>query len=325
MATFDLQDAPGAARDAQVLAHLNAGTLDPVSWVPVTSSAGDHTGQFLVTADAVKIGGVRFGAGAQLAQQLADGLGALLLTPKLLDLMYAQAATVLPPFPDYSPLMMNSSWFIKHSGRIDAAMKTAGYKGGIVQTLGKPWMISNQLATHAGKAENYGWALPPGTKSPWNGVAIYPAVTSKAMVIQQPGWAHGLDQADYSETVQLLNRWCVVDGQKRDVADILLDPMLSALVSHEGALTKSVLRQPGVPQYVCKLPASSGPTPAFRQFVQPASTPASDSNGLCPMPPEPMISVPSPDGTDWTLVALSAAAIATVTAGFWFAIKLAGR
>lgn len=319
MAAFDLQEKPGPARDNQVLAHLNAGTLDPVSWVPVTSEIPGHTGQFLVTADALKLGGVRFGAGAQLAQQLADGLGALLLTPKLLDLMYAQASTPITPFPDYNATMMeNSSWFVKHSARIDAALAAAGYSGGIVQTVGKPWMISNQLLSHSGKSENYGWHLPPGTKSPWNGVAIYPAVTTKALVIQQPGWAHGLDQADYSETCQFVNRWCVVDGAKRDIADVLMDPILSALVSHEGPLQAAALRQPGVPQYVCKLPASKA-LDVKHALVEPAST-----NGLCPMPPEPEVTLP-PGKTDWSLVAVGAASIATLTAGFLLAIRHAGR
>jgi hypothetical protein len=320
VATFDLQEAPGPARDAQVLAHLNAGDLDPVAWVPLKSEIAGHTGQFLVMADALKLGGVRFGAGAMLAQQLADGMGAMLLTPKLLDMMYEQAAVQIPPFPDFNATMMeNSSWFVKHSGRIDAAIKAAGYTTGIVQTIGKPWMISNALLSHPGKAENYGWHLPPGTKSPWKGIAIYPSVTTKAMVIQQPGWAHGLDQADYSETVQLVNRWCVVDGVKRDLADVLMDPALSFLASHEGPLNKGVLRQPGVPQYVCKLPPSPTPQQAMRVLLQ-----QQQQGGLCPMPPQPPVYEP-PERTNWTIVAWGTAAIAAVTWGFTLALKHAGR
>ena len=59
-----------------------------------------------VMADALKLGGVRVGAGAGLAQQIADVLGAMLLTPKVLDLMYAARAVTVAPMLQFDAQQM---------------------------------------------------------------------------------------------------------------------------------------------------------------------------------------------------------------------------
>lgn len=49
-----------------------------------------------------------------------------------------------------------------------------------------------------------------------------------------------------SQNCTLVARGCVVDGQSRDLLEILRDPELAPLASHQGVLR--ILRQPGVPE-----------------------------------------------------------------------------
>ena len=234
----------GPTRDAAILQRITGGDHDPVQWGTVVSDVNGHHGEFQVFADALKLDGVRFGVGARLAQQIADALDCLLLTPRLLDLMYEQAAVVLDPFPLGTEDMMGLARFEKHSGLIDDALAAAGYSAGIIQSIGKPWMLDNDLLTHPGKAENYGWHLPKGTGPYWKGVHLNPTASLPDILCIQPrSWAHGLDQEDYSEVVLLVSKACSVDGQPAVLGDVLQDPELAALASHQGAL--KLLRQPG--------------------------------------------------------------------------------
>ena len=237
----------GPQRDAAILERIHQGNFE-ITWTEVTSSIEGHTATFQVFADALKIEGVRFGAGAGLAQKIADTLGCSLLTPKLLELLYMQRAVTIPPFPMYDATkMMTTEWFEAHSAKIDAELVIKGYAGGIVQTTGKPWMISNDLLLHPGHSENYGWFCPPGTGVNYRGCTTYASVgIPNIRVLQQPGWAHGLDQADYSETVTLVSLACDVDGQATDLRTVLQDKELAPLASHQGVLR--CLRQPGVPE-----------------------------------------------------------------------------
>jgi hypothetical protein len=100
--------------------------------------------------------------------------------------------------------MLDTDIFIRETGLIDKAIN--GHSG-LVQSVGKPFVLSKLCSTTRGT--NYGWTLPKGTKSPWNGVPIYPSVTLNSMVIQQPGNAHGLNQDDYASS---LTRGCVAVG-----------------------------------------------------------------------------------------------------------------
>ncbi len=235
------------ARESAILVRVQNGTADPIAWSAITSTIAGHAATFYVMSDALKIDGVRPGMSARGAQLVADNLGAMLLTPKLLDLAYAQRAVTIPPELMYDDnRMMTNAWFVRQSAAVDAAIAAAGYSSGIVQTVGKPWMISNALEAHAGHGENYGWHTPPGTGATYKGAPTYASVTLPGVrVLQQPGWTHDFAfQADYAETCVLLRADCVVDGVARKTGDVLQDATLCALGSHEGPLR--IIRQPGV-------------------------------------------------------------------------------
>jgi hypothetical protein len=236
---MSLPDNP-SARNSYILDAVSAGRAQIV-WTPLTITASGHTIVLQVTGDAVMVDAVRFGAGARLAQQIADLTGSLLVTPKVMDLMFGARIMTLQPFPLGTQKMMSTDTFIHHSSLIDQAIGNSS-RNGIIMTTGKPFCLSN--AATAAHGVNYGWHLPLSTPKPWEGIAIYPSVTLTSQVIQQPGTAHSLDQDDYASTVLLMRRDVGVDGAAQDLATVLQDATLGPILSHEGPLKQT--RQPGV-------------------------------------------------------------------------------
>jgi hypothetical protein len=253
----------------------------------------------LVSSDALKIDGVRVNVSATLQQQIADALGAMLMTPKIADLAYGARTGTLVPSP--APIASTSAAMVAHSQRVDAQANKLGLQAStsdLLETVGKHWIIDDDVLSHPGKATNYGWMLPGGTKSPWQGIAVYPSVTGQAMVIQQPSWAHDVSHLDYSQICKLVYRACLVNGQSDDLARVLQDPTLASLVSHSGPV--KVLRQPGVPVFAC-------PTPGV------GATPG----GLCPPPPwtGSFGNAPAPPSSGvWPAVACGALNVASAAA-----------
>lgn len=229
-----------------------------VSFSPVTSTYKNHTATFYVTSTPVKIDGFYPGMGARLMQQVADLLDCTLLTARLSDLAYMQrAVTVTPITLTMMHLTTNEMMLIstmrKNSQMLDEALVKAGYAGGLFFGPFKPWVIANELAKYPGKGENYGQYIPQAGGTSWLGVPLARTVSEPSIGVIQGYWwppFHGIDQNDYSEGASLWSRYCVVDGAPRDTIDVMPDPELCGLVTHDG---KPLLvgRQPGVAPYNC--------------------------------------------------------------------------
>jgi hypothetical protein len=254
----------GPARDEATLAFIRGGNYQ-ITWATITSSIPGHTASFRVFADALKVdgielttssdarvkpgvyNGVRINATAAIEQQVADLLYCSLLTPKLADLLYVQRQVTLLPRP--MPITSTTQGMILETLWLDDDIRKQGADPkapkGIVQSVGKHWTISNELAKYGGsRAENYGWHFPKPT---FDGRGWGAAVTPPWRLIQDMGWAHDPSHVDYSQNIVLVSRTCVVDGQPMDLRKLLVDPVLAPLASHQGPLT--VLRQPGVQEF----------------------------------------------------------------------------
>ena len=237
-----------------ILAAVQSGDASH-AWSLVTSTSGTHTATFRVFSDALKVNGVRCGVSATLAQQIADVLSCRLLTPKLANLLWLQRTATVVPYPltqTAADLAVMTKWARaeRESALIDAAVAKIG-GGGLVQTVGKHWVLDNDLLSHPGHAENYGWHFNGAT---FDGSAWEPAVTPPLRVIQGRGWAHDAKHVDYSQTCVLVWQTCVVDGHQTTLDAVLQSAELAPLASHQGAL--KLLRQPGV----ALPPAASSPT-----------------------------------------------------------------
>lgn len=233
------QDSP--ARDAWILDAVRAGEAE-VALAEIEVSANGHTGLFTVFADGLMLGGIRVNVSAKLQQQIADTLGAMLLTPRLADLIFQNRAVSLPPMP--RQITSSTSAMIDQSDKISAAIPPGAQ--GIKNTIGKHWCLVKSIfsdsAKAASKAANYGWHFEGIS---FQGIKGEPSVSLPGVrVIQGVGTVHNYSHTDYSQICQLVLRRCVVDGEERDLADVVMDAELAPLVSHEGPLPG--WRQPGI-------------------------------------------------------------------------------
>jgi hypothetical protein len=310
-------------------------------WTFIDSAWNGHTARIRVLEKPIKINGFYPGAGARLAQQVADLLGAVFMTARVSDLRFKQAATkiapvfydamvdsngnALPAFtnPDGSrgaPADMTKVYVMRlYAQYLDAAAKKAGYSGGVLGDCGKPWIIDNQLAATPSMAENYGFYQQ---QQPGPGhipaMQIFEPGSLPGVAVVQGYWfppAHsaaqtndyGGDQADYSETLSgFMHRTMILDGKDgADVVDVASNPETCGLISVNGK-PLTVFRQPNIPVYAC---------PLGSKIV------ADEKGDMCPTPPVPSTSTSNGGGGGfpWIPLALggAAAGIAYATRDKW--------
>lgn len=222
-----------------------------VDWTTIESVHGELKLHIAVMRDAMKIDGIRYPATAIDLQKVADYLDCLLLTPKVLDLIWLEAGKTGVQFDP----VINSKYMGKTvivaimpardvSELVDAKIEAVGDNGGIIASVGKYWVLTNKLLSGkfgASQACNYGWH---------SSTAPYAAVTPGLKVWQSVGSAHNNRHVDPSQVIRLMHRdaWLSRGGEPAEYVDlrtVATDPELVPLISHEGVL--KVLRQPGVP------------------------------------------------------------------------------
>lgn len=239
-------------RNKYILQCVQNGKYE-MEWAPLTSSIPGHQARFWVSADALKIEGVRVNVSAYLQQQIADLIGASLLTVKLADLRFAQAQIRLEPHP--RPITAQTQAMIEQSGKIDQDLQGKEITGKIIDTLGKHWCISDELIRAPKiQALNYGWHFA-GSPS-FHGIKGYPCDSGQIdpishlpyHTIQNSATAHDYNHTDYSQIACLVRLDCEVDGQPMPLLDLLRHPQLSFLASHSGPMT--ITRQPSVPETI---------------------------------------------------------------------------
>jgi hypothetical protein len=236
-----IPEGPSEARD-QYLLDLVARGEAIGTFVPLQLAANGHTATVYVNADALKTPeGVRFNVSANLLQQMADLLNARLLTPLLVEQMYAQRAVTLKPHPlGGTPDMSTTRKMEQHSRLIDDDIAALGGVADdqIINTVGKDWVVTNKLwknGVPTGKAANMGWLF----EGPGKGEATrLPGVKA----IQGVGTWHNGRHVDYSQVAHLVLREAILDGQPVDLDVLYTTPEYAPLVSHEGPLFD--VRQP---------------------------------------------------------------------------------
>ncbi len=233
-------------REKYIFDRVLAGTFE-AKWVEVTHTVLGKTARFFVMEDALKIDNVRVNVSAALQQRLADVFDASLMTAQIADLVYISAARRVDP----APMTISTSVvsMVKHSSNVDSRLRTLGISDGLVADPGKHWILDKKMELTPGRACNYGWHFI-GTS--YRGIVGF-RVASKlnsiggkgVKVIQPNATAHDASHSDYSQVCQLISQTCWIDGVEKRFSDLLLDPVLSSWVSHQGPLKN--IRQPNVP------------------------------------------------------------------------------
>ena len=212
-----------------------------VELADVVSRGQDGTAlRVRVFRDALKIDGVRVSATAPELQQVADLLFCTLLTPKVVDLVWEQATVKFDPVIRADGKIVAVSTDQRVSGLVDAeiAKKGGGGGGALIDSIGKYWVLSNQLARpgllHGVEtACNYGWlgkSAPNGTVTPGH------------KCWQPPQCGHNYGHKDPSQVIRLMKRKAVLlrpcrPEEEVDLVDVLQNPELATLVNHDGPIT----------------------------------------------------------------------------------------
>ena len=157
------------------------------------------------------------------AQRIADQLGCVLPTRKMVDAIYAAAVVKLPPAPiPPSPAMTTVAVFERHNEMVRAqreALLTAHPLGTLVAGHKKDLVISARLASVTNKVAIYGWHQT-------NGVPIQPLYLG-----------HTASWVDYSQCARLISKTMLVNGETKSVAEVLADTKFCGLLSDEGVVT----------------------------------------------------------------------------------------
>lgn len=203
-------------REELIVQAVARGAYDPPEWTTVTANYKGRRAQIQVSTDALKILGVRVDVTAEGAQRIADILGTVLPTPRILQLVWEQATVRIDPCNSTpNAQMASTARMLEHSECVD--QRIAG-RTGLVANEGKHWVISTRIAGKDTLAANYGWFMK-GRRP-----------------IQTVGTRHDTAHTDYSQIVRLVKPMIRVDGREVDIRHVGRSPELSGLVSDEGPL-----------------------------------------------------------------------------------------
>ncbi|MGA2750402.1 MAG: hypothetical protein ABSG59_16630 [Verrucomicrobiota bacterium] len=224
---------PAAQREEQILSQILAGNvpqslrrLCPVGVTNIIDGA-TNSAIFFVTADYLGVGAdddfFRAPMTPGTAQRIADQLGCLLPTPKMVDAIYRAAEVKLTPAPIApSAAMTTVPVFVAHNEMVRTQRLEsieAHPPGALVAGHQKDVVICAKLAASPGKVAIYGWHRT-------NGVPIQPLYLG-----------HADTWVDYSHGVRLVSQQMLLNGSNTTVARVLADPKLLALLSDEGVVT----------------------------------------------------------------------------------------
>ncbi len=221
----------GPARDDAIVDQVLSGNLPaflrhltPVTLAGKLAGGAQVLITICVTPDYLAVGDdrdfVRVPMGLAAAARVANELGFLLPTPKMVDAIYQQAKVHVAPSPmTPGSRMASTAYLLEHDRTVDQqrarvsrelAELTAGQKKDIV--------LTNRLLSKPGRVAIYGWHRP-------NGKPIQPLST-----------VHGAAYADYSHGVRLVSRLAYVNGQQVPLSQIMQDRDLARIVTGEGPI-----------------------------------------------------------------------------------------
>ncbi len=162
---------------------------------PIRSDYRGSTAEIMVSADALKIDGVRVAVSARTQQHVADVLDLRLPTPRICDLAWEQSEVrVKPQLGKPDAHMADWSRIVEHSRKIDAALPKGAKDYQLTRNVGKDWVLSKRILERKGAAANYGWFDAKAGHLSHSGMKLW----------QPLGTAHNVDHYDYSQTATFI-------------------------------------------------------------------------------------------------------------------------
>ena len=184
----------------------------------ILSDGKTHSIDFQVSPDYLSVGTdtdfVRTPLTPRGAMPILAAMGCTLPTKKMVDEIDSHAEVKLAPVP-MTANRESVNTFLESNQQIEAER---GGKTGLITGVKKDVVFTNRLHETPGKVAIYGWRQLDGTP-------IQPLTT-----------VHVNSYVDYSHGIRAVKQTAVVDGKAETIAWVLKDPVLSALLSDEGAI-----------------------------------------------------------------------------------------
>ncbi len=225
-----LIEVPPIERESTLAKEILQGNLPGWGRKFTNVSAKIHTGTgevhrivYRVSPDYLAIGGnedfVRVPLTPYAAQHLADMMGCVLPTRKMVDDIHKAALLKLAP----QPLTLEReslATFSQHNQLIQDQLKSND-AGKLISGIKKDVVVTNELLERPSHVAIYGWHQ-------LDGKPIQPLTT-----------IHIDSYVDYSHGIRLVDQWAVVDGSPMRIEEVLRDMTLCSLLSDEGPLLQS--------------------------------------------------------------------------------------
>jgi len=226
------------SRQAVLWQQFEAGNVPSLlaRLVPVTirrQIAGrERTATFWVTPDYFGFGRdgdwCRMPMSPPLAQSIAERLGCVLPTRRMVDAIWSAAPAQLEPFP-FSPREHDITalpLFFEHHRQIELQFEQwrgDGTRDQLVAGIKKDVVASPLVSAYPGRVVIYGWHRRDGRP------------------IQPLSKVHSFSHVDYSHGVRLVAQRMVLDGRVTSVDAVMADAALHELLSDEGPFLPRVL------------------------------------------------------------------------------------
>lgn len=220
----------GTNRQRAALDELRAGnipeflrTLRPVHLEHRTRDGNVLVATVWVTPDYLSIGSdrdfLRMPLTRPAAVRIAEELGFVLPTRKIVDAIYEQADFRFTPHPLPPGRMMRSSaYYVQHNEIIEKEYEGRSH-GELVAGHKKDVVLTNRLL---------------GTQR----IAIYGWHRKNGKPIQGLSTVHDALYADYSHGIRLVHPSICVNGEQRSFYDVIADPKLAPLLTYEGVIAR---------------------------------------------------------------------------------------
>lgn len=213
-------------RELAIRQELLNGNLPPFlkNLVPVTLTSSSGTATVFVTPEYLSIGTdrdfLRIPMNLYTASAVADHMGFVLPTRKMVNAIYKQSRVHFTPEPMRPGLQMRSTEYYRiHNEKIEAQAESLRIAPGtLVAGDKKDVVVTRLLSANPGRIAIYGWHR------------------SESAPIQPLSTVHGACYADYSHGIRLVSETAVVNGERRSIYDVLADPRLASLLSDEGPI-----------------------------------------------------------------------------------------
>lgn len=209
---------------------------------PVNVSFGGHTATYYVCPDELAIGSdtdyFLEPTTPILAQRLADQLGCILPTRKMVNQIWTNATvkltpqtippsgimTTMPDFASNNVMVLALRLPLTNSSPL-GALVSGDKKNVIISTL----IYSNLQTGVPSPVVIYGWIYPDGT------------------VIQPAYNGHANTYADYSHGIRFVQMGLTVDGAANTITNVLISPALAGLLSDESIAPNNTIPTPRYP------------------------------------------------------------------------------